>query len=272
MANEYSVELQHQFPGSVIATAGYTRRETRRNIGSANLAVPQETYIPLQVTEVTSGRQVTVYNQAPSLRGRFDVLFDNYPDLDTNFNGLDLTVQRRLNNGWMLSGGASFGRATGDIFCVVAYVSTCTSVVNNPNFLFRHGPVGNDTPYTFRLSGIYVLPYQVWVSGTAQHNAGFPEVTSVLVGSNTAALTQVSQSLVVEPRGTTRLPALNSIDLSVKRPFKRGIVSVEPRLDIYNLTNAATILGRITQLGPTYGRVNSIQKGRLIKLGLNVDF
>ena len=131
---------------------------------------------------------------------------------------------------------------------------------------------GNDTPYTFRLSGIYVLPYQVWVSGTAQHNAGFPEVTSVLVGSNTAALTQVSQSLVVEPRGTTRLPALNSIDLSVKRPVKRGIVSVEPRLDIYNLTNAATILGRITQLGPTYGRVNSIQKGRLIKLGLNVDF
>jgi hypothetical protein len=68
------------------------------------------------------------------------------------------------------------------------------------------------------------------------------------------------------------LPALNSIDLSVKRPFKRGALSFEPRLDMYNLTNAATILGRITQLGPTYGRVNSIQKGRLIKLGFNVDF
>ena len=62
-------------------------------------------------------------------------------------------------------------------------------------------------------------------------------------GSNTVALTQVTQSLVVEPRGTTRLPALNSIDLSVKRPFKRGAVSFEPRLDMYNLTNAATVWG-----------------------------
>jgi hypothetical protein len=43
-------------------------------------------------------------------------------------------------------------------------------------------------------------------------------------------------------------------------------------VDFYNLTDAATILGRITQLGPTYGRVNSIQRGRLIKLGVSIDF
>jgi hypothetical protein len=48
--------------------------------------------------------------------------------------------------------------------------------------------------------------------------------------------------------------------------------TIAPRIDFYNLTNAATILGRITQFGPTYGRVNSIQRGRLIKLGFSVDF
>jgi hypothetical protein len=31
-------------------------------------------------------------------------------------------------------------------------------------------------------------------------------------------------------------------------------------------------VGRITQLGPTYGRVNSIQRGGLIKLGVSIDF
>ena len=31
-------------------------------------------------------------------------------------------------------------------------------------------------------------------------------------------------------------------------------------------------IGRITQLGPTYGRVANIQRGRLIKVGFNVDF
>jgi hypothetical protein len=272
LAREYSVELQHQLPGGIVVTAAYVRRETRRNIGSENLAVPESTYIPLQVTEATSGRQVTVYNQDPSTRGKFDVLFDNYDDLDTDFDGVDLTVQRRLSNGWMLSGGASFGKAMGDIYCVVAYVSACSSVLNNPNFTYRSGVVGNDTPYAIRMSGIYVFPYQLWVSATAQRNSGFPENTTVLVGSNTVALTQVSQSLLVEPRATTRLPPLNSIDISVKRPFRRGAVSIEPRVDFYNLTNNATVLGRITQLGPSYGRVNSIQRGRLIKAGFNVDF
>ena len=31
-------------------------------------------------------------------------------------------------------------------------------------------------------------------------------------------------------------------------------------------------LGRVTQLGPTYGRVSSIQRGRLIKVGVSVEF
>ena len=49
-------------------------------------------------------------------------------------------------------------------------------------------------------------------------------------------------------------------------------MKLEPRFDAYNLTNSATILGRITQLGPTYGRASSIQRGRLIKLGMSVEF
>ena len=95
---------------------------------------------------------------------------------------------------------------------------------------------------------------------------------NAVVGTNTVVLTQGPQTLTVEPRGTTRLPAVNSIDLSIRRPWKVNTTTVEPRIDFYNLLNAATILGDITQLGPTYGRVNSIQRGRLIKLGLSVDF
>src|SRR5262249_30251598 len=77
VSNEYNLELQRQLPGSIVLSAGYTRRETRRNIGVRNVAVPLETYIPLQVTEANSGRQVTVYNQAPALRGKTDYLWDN---------------------------------------------------------------------------------------------------------------------------------------------------------------------------------------------------
>src|SRR3989449_9778837 len=115
-SNEYNVEVQRQIPGNVVLSVGYTRRETRRNIGYKNVAVPLESYIPLQVTEANSGKAVTVYNQAPALRNRTDNLWDNFPELDTNFDGADITVNRRMSNHWSLTGGASFGKTVGDIY------------------------------------------------------------------------------------------------------------------------------------------------------------
>jgi hypothetical protein len=219
------------------------------------------------VTETNSGQQVTVYNQAPSLRGKFDTLWANTPQFDTTYDGVDVTLNKRLSQRWLFTGGASFSKSVGDI-----YATLNTADLNNPNNTFRRGLFGNDVPFSLRLSGVYELPYRLMLSATAQHNSGFPELTTVSVGTNTIVLTQGPQTLTVEPRGTTRLPPVNSLDVSVRKPWKVSTTTIEPRIDFYNLTNAATILGRITQLGPTYGRVNSIQRGRLIKLGVSVDF
>jgi Carboxypeptidase regulatory-like domain len=267
VSNEYNVEFQRQLPGNIVASIGYTRRDTLRNIGARNVAVPLESYIPLQVTEANSGRQVVVYNQAPSLRGRVDNLWDNFDELDTHFNGTDITVTKRLSNHWSMAGGASFGETTGDIYATLTTVD-----LNNPNNTFRNGLIGNDVPYSYRMSGVYEFPRDISVSATAQYYQGFPETTTVSVGNNTVALTQGTQVLTVEPRGTTRLPPVSSLDVSIRKSWRINGKSIEPRIDFYNLTNAATILGRITQLGPTYGRVSNIQRGRLIKLGASVEF
>src|SRR5438128_440094 len=217
-SNEYGFEVQRQIPGDVVVSVGYARRETRRNIGSTNVAVPLESYIPLQVTEANSGRLVTVYNQAPALRGRTDYLWDNYSDFDTNFNGTDISVTRRLSDRWSMNGGASFGKTAGDIYAT----STNNAQVdlNNPNNAFRPGVIGNDVPWSYRMSGVYELPYHVSLSGTAQYYQGFPDTTTVSVGSNTVGLTQVTQTLTVEPRGTVRLPPVKSLDVSVRKNWR----------------------------------------------------
>jgi hypothetical protein len=49
-------------------------------------------------------------------------------------------------------------------------------------------------------------------------------------------------------------------------------VAFEPVLDAYNVLNAASLLSRVTQVGPTYLTPVTIQRGRLIKLGVNVHF
>ena len=97
-------------------------------------------------------------------------------------------------------------------------------------------------------------------------------MTTVSVGSNTVALTRVTQRVTYEPRGTTRLPDVNLVDISVRKSWTNGRYSVEPIMDIFNVGNVSTIRARSTQLGPSYGVASDVVRGRIIKFGLNVKF
>ena len=264
-ANELSVELEQQFPGRLVASVGYFHRENLKAIGSRNLAVPTSSYIPLQVVEKSSGQAVTVYNQDPATRGKFDTLWTNEPAMNERFDGVDMTINKRMSNHWMVMGCMSIGRDHGDTYG--------TTDLNNPNFTFRDGVTPSSVPLMAKASGLYEFPYQIQLSGSFQHDTGFPESTTVSVGKDTVALTQVTQSVRISPFGTARLPSINLIDLSLRKIFKFGNNrSIEPILDVYNLANVDTIQNRVTQLGLSYGRVGSILGGRMLKFGLNVNF
>ncbi len=127
-------------------------------------------------------------------------------------------------------------------------------------------------PVAAKLSVSYQLPYGVMLSGVAQHYEGFPETTTVSVGSSTVALTQVTQSIVVEPRGTTRLPDVNLVDLNAKKTFKVRQLTLRPTIELFNVLNSNAIQARTTVLGPAYGRASNIVLGRMVKFGVNVDF
>jgi hypothetical protein len=264
-AAEYSAEFEQQLFKDTVFSAAYFHRVMRRQIGSKNVAVPPDSYIPVQVTEVTSGRAVTVYNLSPALRGKFDVLWDNFSTLDSNFDGLDLTLNKRIDQRWMLIAGVSFGSNKGDIFG--------TADLNNPNFQFRQGVIGNEVPVAIKVSGSYRAPYGMLASAVVQHYTGFPETTTLVVSASTVPLTQVTQSIVVEPRGTTRLPDVNLLDFNIKKSFKASNrFSAEPVVEVFNLLNSNAIQARTTVLGPAYGRASNIVLGRMVKFGVNLNF
>ena len=148
--------------------------------------------------------------------------------------------------------------------------------LNNPNSKeYRRGLLGNDVPWSYRLSGVYDLPYRIAsLSGTMQYYKGVPESTTVIVASTAVpdGLTQGSQSILVQPRGTVRLPNVFSLDISLRKSIRMGNRSFEPRLDFYNVTNESTVTNWLTQLAPTYHRASTIQAGRMIKVGFNFEF
>jgi hypothetical protein len=270
-SHEYTAEVQRQLPGNVVATVGFTHRETRNNLGYRNAAVPASAYTPIAVTEANSGTKVTVFNQDPATKGQFDIVWNNEPALNSTYNGGDVTVNRRLGNGWLLTGGVSLGKNIGDIYPTPTSASVKNDL-NNPNFTFRRSLAGNDVPFSLRLSSVYTLPLGISASATFQRQSGFPELTSVSVGNNTIALTQGSTSVAVSPRATTRLPTLHQLDASFRKAFRSGSKVLQPRVDLYNMANSATLTSRTTTLGSSYDAANAIQRGRLIKFGVSLDF
>jgi len=92
----------------------------------------------------------------------------------------------------------------------------------------------------------------------------------VRVTSATARLTQVTQDIVVEPRGTTRKDNLNVVDINFGKTLTRGTFRIEPRVEVFNLLNTGVITSRITQYGPTYGNAIEVYGGRTIKFASSV--
>ena len=263
-SNEYTVEFQRELPQQVVLSTGFTYKQTRRNIGETDTIQTLASWgAPISVREVTSGESVQVWRRGTANSAR---LFYNASELDTDYRGGDITVNKRMGNRWSLMGGATWGKVT---------QRTRGGLRSDPhivNYFDNETLATADRPWSYRLSGVYQLPYDVSASGTWQYQAGGPEDTTIVVTNQTISLPQGNTTLRVRDFGDTRLPRVSGLDLSFRRPFRIGKSTIAPRIDIFNATNEATVTARITQLGPTYARISGIQRGRLIKLGLNLEF
>ena len=73
-----------------------------------------DTYSPLtcdRSEQRRDGRPSTTRSRR--LRGRQDFVWTNAPELDSTYNGTDITLDKRMSNGWMMTGGISIGETIG---------------------------------------------------------------------------------------------------------------------------------------------------------------
>jgi hypothetical protein len=73
-----------------------------------------------------------------------------------------------------------------------------------------------------------------------------------------------------------RLPAVSSLDARVEKAIKIQRANIMLDLDIFNIFNNATVLGRqydIRRTGPTgYNKVLEIMNPRILRLGARINF
>ena len=138
-------------PTDAVVSASFVRSETRRNIGNRNTAAPPSTWIgPTTVTEVTSGRDRAGVESRH--RGR-PFLNYNYPNLDPDFHGVDVTLNKRMSNRWSMPDGAA-----SELTPATPWWEPQRSERNGIPVRLGRVTVG-DRPWSYRMSGVYQLPF-----------------------------------------------------------------------------------------------------------------
>jgi hypothetical protein len=264
---EYNVTVEQSLLPKVWVTGAYFNRQIRNQYGLANAAIPPSSYTPVTIANPLDGSALTVFNQQPSTVGLSDFVLTNIDALEGDYQGVEFQANARFGNGGTLMGGLTIGRKEGSI-------RSASDDMNNPNLLINHiGAVDYDSTTQLKIAGSYPMPLGFKVSGSLQSNTGQPlrriyNVTRAIVPE----LTQVSMPIDLLPRGDARLERLNQLDLRFANTLQIGGASIEPVLDLYNVFNGSVSTSEVETIGNTLGRPSSILLGRLIRLGVNVNF
>lgn len=272
-SDEITLGIERQLLRDVrVGVMGY-RRTNRDVIGFRNAKVPESAYTPVSITVPSGatgpGGTATVYNLSPAYFGTAfnDLVYDNQSLLDTDYTGVEFTLAKRFSRRWHAIAGATFGKNEGGVDF---------GDLNDPNnTTYQQGIVGNDSRYSFKLAGGYMIPRaEVMLSGTFLWNNGYPyQSTMSVTRTNVPALTRSSQAIRLAERGAERLEDVKLLDLRLSRTIKLGkSLKLQPQVEVFNVLNASTIVNIAATTGSRYLFPTEILAPRIFRFGASLTF
>jgi hypothetical protein len=286
-SDEVTAGVERQMMKDMRVGAMFYYRTNRDQFGIRNTAVPPGGYTAATIT-VPNGPGGTVGSPQPMTTTVHNVsslvatnIRDNQSFLDTTYKGVELTASKRFSRRWQMVAGLTLGRNEGGVNNSLAAQTgqSATADLNDPNNTdpFSEGIIGNDSTWSVRLSGSYVAPGEINIAGSFVANEGYPylstfNLTRPAAATQGVALTRASQTLILSRRGDERLPNVVLADLRISRPFRLGERRFVPTLDIFNITNTATVVSLNSAVGGTYLEPREIIAPRIIRIGFSLDF
>jgi hypothetical protein len=274
-SDEINIGVDHQLISNFAVSMSYHRRQHRNGLGLIDLARPSDQYTPVTRTynDPQRGEQtMTVYSLNPALTSRRDRLITNVDVLESDYDGVSFSFNKRMSNKWQLLGGVTVQKHDGFNHSGTFTNPGTSSDFNNPNFRLNRGDgsVFTDVPWAFNLSGSYELPYAIVFSGKYTARAGDPLVRTF----NFTGLPQGAENnLYVQQRGEDRTETVNKfLDVRFAKRFTVGTSRFEGTFDVFNMMNANHVLEQTTAVGSTIGRPVRVMTPRIIRFGITTRF
>lgn len=279
-SNEISATFEKQLWRDLAVTAAYYYRGKRDLIGLENLAAPTSAYTPITtlngapITNAITGQPLTLYSLAVADVGQSNILMTNISQLNNNaYHGVEFTAVKRMSHNWQLLTGFTIQRQKGTTEIGSSGDDALGDDFNNPNYNInrQNNYLNMDSTYVFKVDSTYNLPWRFITSVNFQHYTGFPiQPTEVFSGPE---LNQGLVNVILQPAGIQRYPSINLLNLRFSREFVfHDRLHIQPLIDLFNITNAQTVVSENTIEGPTYGRPSNTVNPFLARIGIRLNF
>ena len=200
--------------------------------------------------------------------------------------GFEASAVKRLSNRWM----ARFGFSTNshrEYFQGADALDDPTPAPTAPRLngglvVVRTGGSGKSNIYLvlpqfqYIANGMYQAPWGINFGANWVLRQGYAEPyfrSSVATGD---PLSNRKSVLVTNDVGKFRLPAVSSLDVRLEKAFRIRTLNIMGDLDVFNVANSATVLGRTYDLrltGPTgFNKTLEIMNPRILRLGVRLNF
>ena len=210
-------------------------------------------------------------------------LLTNYEGYSSRYNGLEVSVVKRMSGRWMARVGAAWNHAT-------EHHSTDRprNSLGNPTRLDTE-PLESGGPFTVRsaasgivgdmfihgkwqlsANGLYVLPYGVELGASLFGRQGypFPIYREISLGRDGSRRVLVSPEL-----DSLRYDDLWNLDLRLAKSFTIRRASTQLIADLFNVMNANTVLVRNRNIeSPTFQRIAQNLSPRILRFGVRIGF
>jgi hypothetical protein len=278
-SDEISVSYEKQLWRDLRVGAAYYYRGKGNLLGQTNLAATPADYTPITtlngqpIVNPLTNQPMTLFSLNPSLVGATNNLITNIPALDTNtYNGVEFTATKRLSRNFQLLTGFTIQRQKG-VYGAGGSDEALGDNFNDPNLNINRQDnyLNMDATYVFKLDGTYNLPKGFALSANFQHYTGFPiRPTAFFQGPE---LAQGNEIVALLPAGAIRYPSVNLLNLRVSREFIiADRIHIEPLIDLFNITNAQTVVSENTFVGSAYLQPSNTVNPFLARIGMRVTF
>ncbi len=210
------------------------------------------------------------------------VVLRNRPGYSQTYQGVGLQLVKALSDRWMFRGTFSWNSWTQAVSPQGIFDPN-----DSPGSPNRNGGIvanaGVSSAWVVSASGLYQLPLGFAVAGSFAGRQGFPVQYFVQVFPHDTLGGTIQ--VLTSPLGSYRLPNVYELDLRIENTFAVGRVSITPSLDVFNATNANTVLSRRARTGSfdatrkvpfrqdaLFNDIRDFESPRIFQVGIRVVF